>query len=89
MDLGHLQQNSDPITERSLKMLHDRIVSQTDEEVKCTLEWCHEDVFRDGLCFDCFKAEQDMAWDDQDAERRAALEGVGYVFGDPVGEVMA
>jgi len=42
----------------------DQIVPQVEEEVKCSLEGCDENVFRDDLCFDCFKTEQDMAWDD-------------------------
>ena len=58
---------------------------QKEQEVKqCADEWCHEDVFRDGLCFKHFAEEQTDLWDAQDAERQTALEGVGYVFGDPI-----
>lgn len=63
--------------------MSENIVSQNNEEVKCTLEGCHEDEFRRGLCFRHFVEEETAEWDDRDAVRRTCLEGVGYVFGDP------
>jgi len=60
------------------------------EEDECSLEWCHEEEFRRGLCFQHFVEEETAAWHDRDAVRRTCLEGVGYVFGDPLlEEVMA
>ena len=67
----------------------DQIVSQDDQDVKeeeylfsdpseCDYEGCHEPVFRYGLCFTHFVAEEDRRWDDQQAEREACLAGVGY-----------
>jgi len=55
---------------------------------ECADEWCGEEPYRDGLCFEHFIAVETAVWDDQDAERQMALEGVGYIFGDPVGEVL-
>ena len=53
-------------------------------EEECSLEWCHEPVFRDGdLCLDHLIAEEELARDDRDA----ALDG-GW-WGDPAGEVLA
>lgn len=54
------------------------------EEKECADEYCGEVPFRQGLCFKHFVEAETAAWDDEDAERRAALEGMGYVFGDPV-----
>jgi len=65
------------------------IVPQDEGKVKCADEWCDEDVYRDGLCFEHFVEAETQAWDDQDAERQVALEGLGYVWGDSVGEVAA
>lgn len=63
-----------------------QIVPQNESQVKrCADEHCDEDVFRDDLCLDHLIAVDTAAWDDEDAERQAALEGMGYIFGDPVG----
>lgn len=63
----------------------DQIVPQDELDVKCADEHCGEDVFRDGpLCLNHFVEVETAAWDDHDAERQAALKGMGYVFGDPV-----
>lgn len=60
-----------------------RIVPQVAEEVKlCSYDGCDEEIYREGLCWEHFLEEKLQEWDAQDAERRAALEGVGYVFGD-------
>jgi hypothetical protein len=73
-----------------------KIVPQDEVEVKCFVGWCHEAVFRDGLCWDHFIEEVNAKWDAQDAERQAALEGIGLVcgpaldggwWGDPLEEV--
>jgi len=50
-----------------------KIVPQIEEEVKrdaeeCSVEWCHEYVFRDGLCLDHFVAGETAAWDDHTDE---------------------
>ena len=66
----------------------DRIVPQVEPQVKCADEYCGEDVFRNGLCLEHFVKIETAAWDDHDAEREMALEGVGYIFGDLV-EVLA
>lgn len=63
-----------------------QIIPQVEPQVKlCADEYCSEDIFRDGLCFDHFIKVETRAWDDEDAEREMALECVGYVFGDLVG----
>jgi hypothetical protein len=67
----------------------DQIVPRVKEEVKCGVEGCHEEEFRRGLCFQHFVEEETAEWDDRDAVRRTCLEGVGYVWGDRAGEVMA
>ena len=65
------------------------VVKDVLEQEECSLEWCHEPVFRAGsLCWDHFIAEATAAWDDWAAERRTALEPLGYIFGD-LGEVLA
>ena len=58
------------------------IVAQEEQKVKCTLEWCDEDVFREGLCWPHFIEDKEMEWDNQDAERENCQQGVGYIFGD-------
>jgi hypothetical protein len=71
-------------------MMLQQIVPHFAQEVKCEVEGCDEPQFRkSGLCYDHFVKEELAAWNDQAAARRMALEGVGYIFGDPVGEVMA
>jgi len=50
------------------------------DEDGCAAEGCHEDVFRQGLCFEHFVAEETAAWDDQVAERRMVLASVGRIF---------
>jgi len=64
----------------------DEIVPQKEEEVKqeCDIEWCHEEVFRQGLCWEHFCQEKIEEWDNQAAERLASEVGIGYIFGDPV-----
>lgn len=52
-------------------------IPQTGEVVKCIVEGCEEEVYRDGLCWEHFIAEKVAEWDAQDAERRICLEGVG------------
>lgn len=60
------------------------IVSQEETKVKCEVEWCDEDAWRDGLCWEHSCQELIEEWDNQDAERQASKEGMGYIFGDPV-----
>ena len=69
--------------------MSEEIVSQDEVEVKCELEWCHEPVFREGLCWEHFCEEKIAEWDAQDAERRVSEQGVGYIFGDPVLDELA
>ena len=57
-------------------------IPQVATEVKCFNEGCHEPVFREGLCWDCFIADKEMEQDNEDAEREACLQGAGYIFGD-------
>jgi len=57
---------------------------QTEVKQECELEWCHEEVYRQGLCWEHFCEEKNEEWDNQDAERQASEEGRGYIFGDPV-----
>ena len=64
-------------------------IPQTDTEVKteheeCGYDDCHEPVFQEKLCWEHFCREKIAEWDAQSAERKACLEGVGYIFGDPV-----
>jgi hypothetical protein len=65
--------------------MSEKIVSQDEVEVKCTIEWCEEPVFREGLCWEHFLKEKLDEWDAQDAEattREANRESLNYVFGD-------
>ena len=57
-------------------------IPQIATEVKCFNEGCHEPVFREGLCWPHFIEDKEMEWDNQDAEREASQQGVGYIFGD-------
>ena len=41
------------------------VVKDVLEQEECSLEWCHEPVFRAGsLCWDHFIAEATAAWND-------------------------
>lgn len=63
--------------ERSDMMLQ-QIIPQVEEEVKCSLEDCDEDVFRGGLCFDHFIEEELAAWNAwADEMEQAHLVSVG------------
>jgi len=53
-------------------------ISQEEQEIKCGVEWCAEDAWRDGLCWFHFCEEKVAEWDAQDAERETCLAGVGY-----------
>jgi len=53
-----------------------------DREDECAVEWCHESVFRSGLCWNHLIEEKTALWDAQQAERETCLAGVGYLFRD-------
>jgi hypothetical protein len=56
----------------------DYIFGDPPKSEECGYDGCHEPVFREsGLCFGHVIEEDTAKWDDQDAERRACLAGVG------------
>jgi hypothetical protein len=63
--------------------MSDTSLPQEETKVKCEVEWCDEDAWRDGLCWFHFCEEKIEEWDNQGAERQASEQGRGYMFGDP------
>jgi hypothetical protein len=58
-------------------LMSDTMIAQVETEVKqCELDWCHEPVFREGLCWYHFLEEVVDEWDAEEPE------GVDFIFGD-------